>query len=93
VVCGGDETLKRMFPSTNKGRSNADQLNHMLLPGARVNMRMRILVETIRDLEDLHVIERQRGKLRRYGINNMSSLVNRLLVEEVKRERVRQAQR
>lgn len=93
VVGGGDETLKRMFPSMNKGRSNADQLNHMLLPGARANMRMRIIVETIRDLEDLHVIEQQRGKLRRYGSNTLTALVNRLLLEEVKRERVRQTQR
>jgi len=71
----------------------SDQANFLLNPCERRDAHISIEVEPIQALEDLHVIEQQRGKLRRYGSNTLTALVNRLLLEEVKRERVRQAQR
>jgi len=68
----------------------SDQAQYLINPSPKQDMHIRLDIETIQALEDLHVIERQRGKRRRYGSNTLTALVNRLLLQEAERERARQ---
>jgi len=62
----------------------------LLNPSPKRDNHIRINTETVRVLEDLHVIDQLGNRKRRY-FNTLTSLVNRLLLDEIKRERARQA--
>jgi len=63
----------------------SDRARCLINPSKRADMHINIDIETIQALEDLHVIEPQRGKQRRYGSNTLTALINQLLWNEVDR--------